>query len=340
MNDRSGPQPLRVGVVGVGHLGTYHLQKYRDHPLVTEILIHDLDPDRAREQAESRPAGGRPVRVAASFEEVIKSVDALSVAVPTSAHYEVVLAALRAGCHVLVEKPIASSAGQAREMVAVAVEMDRVLQVGHVERFNPALQELEAEGIVPGFIEAHRLAPYNPRGRDVSVVHDLMVHDLDLILHLVGQEPLERQAAGVAVIGPGTDIANVRLTFPGGCVANVTASRVSLSPMRKLRIFQPDAYLSLDLQTGRRELVRLRGPEDPAAADEQTVMTMEGRQVTLSTYQGSRDALAVEVDAFLRAVLAWAADSGPEDPPRGVSGRQAAAALALAEEIARTISGS
>lgn len=339
MSAGSGPQPFHIGVVGVGHLGGYHLQKYRDHPLVADILIHDVDLDRARQKAAAGPAGGRPVRVAASLEDLIGSVDALSVAVPTSAHHEVVVAALRAGCHVLVEKPIASSAEQAQQMVAAAVETDRVLQVGHVERFNPALQELEAEGIVPGFIEAHRLAPYNPRGRDVSVVHDLMVHDLDLILHLVGQEPVEMQAAGVAVIGPGTDIANVRLTFPDGCVANVTASRVSLSPMRKLRIFQPDAYLSLDLQAGRRELVRLRGPQEPGVAGEQTVMTMEGRQVTLSTYQGSRDALAVEVDAFLRAVLAWTTDKGQEDPPQGVSGRQAAAALTLAEEIARTISG-
>jgi predicted dehydrogenase len=331
------PQPLKVGLIGVGHLGTYHLNKYRDHPLVASILVHDIDLERARQRAEEGPVGGRPVRVLDDPAEVLAQCEAVSVAVPTSGHHQVVLRALAAGCHVLVEKPIASTAAQADELVAAAGRAGVLLQVGHVERFNPALQGLEAEGVVPGFIEAHRLATYNPRGRDVSVVHDLMVHDLDLVLHLVGEQPADMQAAGVAVIGPTADIANVRLSFPGGCVANLTASRVSLSPMRKLRIFQRDAYLSLDLQAGRREIVRLRDGTGATEEGERTVMQMAGRRVTLNTFQGSRDALAVEIDAFLRAVSARR-EGREEDPPRGVSGAQAAAALALAESIAAAIS--
>jgi predicted dehydrogenase len=331
------PQPLKVGLIGVGHLGTYHLNKYRDHPLVASILIHDIDLERARQRAGEGPVGGRPVRVVEDPAEVLAECEAVSIAVPTSGHHEVVLRALAAGCHVLVEKPIASTAAQAGELVAAAGRAGVLLQVGHVERFNPALQGLEAEGVVPGFIEAHRLATYNPRGRDVSVVHDLMVHDLDLVLHLVGEQPADMQAAGVAVIGPTVDIANVRLRFPGGCVANLTASRVSLSPMRKLRIFQKDAYLSLDLQAGRREMVRLREGTGSTGEAERTIMQMAGRQVTLNTFQGSRDALAVEIDAFLRAVSARR-EGRDEEPPRGVSGAQAAAALALAESIAAAIS--
>ncbi len=331
------PQPLKVGLIGVGHLGTYHLNKYRDHPLVATILVHDIDRERARQRAEAGPVGGRPVRVVDDAAEVLAECEAVSVAVPTSGHHEVVLQALAAGCHVLVEKPIASTAAQADELVTAARRAGALLQVGHVERFNPALQGLEAEGVRPGFIEAHRLATYNPRGRDVSVVHDLMVHDLDLVLHLVGERPADMQAAGVAVIGPTVDIANVRLRFPGGCVANLTASRVSLSPMRKLRIFQKDAYLSLDLQAGRREIVRLRDGTGAWGEGERTVMQMADRQVTLNTFQGSRDALAVEIDAFLRAVTARR-EGREEDLPRGVSGEQAAAALALAESIAAAVS--
>ncbi len=330
------PGTLTVGVAGVGHLGTYHLQKYAVHPRVGRIVVYDIREEHAAQRAESVPSP-RPVQAVGSLEALFEACDAVSVAVPTSVHREVVEQALAAGCHVLVEKPIAADSVQARSMVDSAEAADRVLQVGHVERFNPALQGLEAEGIVPGFIEAHRLAPYNPRGTDVPVVLDLMVHDLDLILHLVGEEPSEIQAAGVAVITGSADIANVRLSFPGGCVANVTASRISLSAMRKLRVFQRDAYLSLDLQQGRRELIRLRDTDEGLGEGELPVMSLEGRQVTRMEVQGGQDALALEVDAFLRAVEDHGSGREPE-PPHGVSGGEAARALALAEEITRSIS--
>ncbi|MFO7768402.1 MAG: Gfo/Idh/MocA family oxidoreductase [bacterium] len=329
------PGTLTVGVTGVGHLGTYHLQKYAVHPRVGRILVYDIREEQAAQRAESVPSP-RPVQAAGSPAALFEACDAVSVAVPTRAHREVTEQALAAGCHVLVEKPIAADSDEARALVEAAERADRVLQVGHVERFNPALQGLEAEGIVPGFIEAHRLAPYNPRGTDVPVVLDLMVHDLDLILHLVGEEPSELHAAGVAVITPSADIANVRLSFPGGCVANVTASRVSLTAMRKLRVFQRDTYLGLDLQQGRREIVRLRDRDQGLGEGELPVMGLEGRRVTRVEVQGGEDALAMEIDAFLRAVEAHRAGGEPK-VPRGVSGREAARALALAEEITRAI---
>jgi len=329
------PGSLTVGVAGVGHLGTYHLQKYAVHPRVGRILLYDIREEHAAERAESVPSPC-PIQVVGSPDALFEAADAVSVAVPTSLHREVAGAALAAGCHVLVEKPLAADSREAHELVEIAGEADRVLHVGHVERFNPALQGLESEGIVPGFIEAHRLAPYNPRGTDVPVVLDLMVHDLDLILHLVGEEPSGLQAAGVAVITPSADIANARLSFPGGCVANVTASRISLTAMRKLRVFGKDTYLSLDLQQGEREIVRLRDPGQEFREGELPVMDLEGRKVTRVQVRGSEDALALEIDAFLRAVRAHDEGVGPEHP-LGVTGREAARALALAEEITRSI---
>ncbi len=327
---------LTIGVVGVGHLGTFHLQKYAVHPAVSCLVVYDLDAGRAQQTVDSLESV-HPLTIAGELEECLESCDAVSVAVPTAAHAEVVARALQAGCHVLVEKPIASDSENAWALVGAAEEAGRVLHVGHVERFNPALQGLEEEKIVPGFIEAHRLAPYNPRGTDVPVVIDLMVHDLDLILHLVGEEPTEIHATGVPVITSTVDIANVRLSFPGGCVSNVTASRVALTSMRKLRVFQPQAYLSIDLLQGKRELIRLRDRTDRMGEGEIPIMELAGRVITRREFQGERDALAMEIDAFLHAVRAREAGAEPLSPSAGVTGREAAAALALAEEITRRI---
>lgn len=337
--DRSASDPLNVGVVGVGHLGSYHLQKYACHAGVSAIAIYDPDHDRAQAQAGSVDPD-RPVTVCGSLEACLEQSDAVSIAAPTSEHFNLVRQALEAGCDVLVEKPIASRSEEAWELVEAAGSAGRILHVGHVERFNPALQGLETEDLRPGFIEAHRLAPWNPRGTDVPVVHDLMVHDLDLILHLVGEQPVEVQATGVSVITGSIDIANVRLSFPGGCVANVTASRVSLAPMRKLRIFQRDAYLSLDLQKGSREFVRLRDAGEERGDGEHPVMELEGRVITSTPFEGSRDALAVEIDAFVRSVRASRSGAGPPDLPHGVDGREAALALEIVEQISVAITPS
>jgi predicted dehydrogenase len=327
---------LPVGVIGVGHLGTYHLNKYAGHDLVSEIFLYDPEPGRAARQAEQLETDCR-VAVCESLTECLEQSAAVSIAAPTSEHFDLGWMAINSGCHALIEKPITARPDEAWSLVEAADAAGLVLHVGHVERFNPALQGLNTSELNPKFIEAHRLAAYNPRGTDVPVVHDLMVHDLDLILYLVGEEPSDFQATGVPVITNTADIANVRLSFPGGCVANVTASRVSLAPMRKLRIFQRDAYLSLDLQKGSRDLVRLRDPDEEHGPDESPVLQMEGRVVTRSPFSGERDALAVEVDAFLRTVEAVRSQADTALSSPGVSGREAATALALAEEINRAI---
>lgn len=330
------PETFTVGVVGVGHLGTFHLQKYSSHPFVSSIVIHDLEEglaERKRNELESV----HPVEIANSLEECLEKCDAVSIAIPTASHAQAVEKALEMGCHVLVEKPVTSESASAWPLVEKAEESGRILHVGHVERFNPALQELEAEKIIPRFIEAHRLAPYNPRGTDVPVVLDLMVHDLDLILYLTGEKPVEIEAAGVSVITSSADIANVRLSFPGGCVANVTASRISLTSMRKLRVFASQVYLSLDLLEGSRELVRLRHDSDEIGDSEIPMMEMEDRIITLKKYKGERDALAMEIDSFLRSVKAQESGSQEVVHPAGVSGREAATVLDLAEEITRKI---
>jgi predicted dehydrogenase len=325
-----------VGVIGVGHLGRFHLHKYAGHDSVSEIFLYDPEPGRAAHQAEELDAA-RPVTVCDSLTECLEQSAAVSIAAPTSEHFDLGWMAINSGCHALIEKPITARPDEAWSLVEAADAAGLVLHAGHVERFNPALQGLDTSELNPGFIEAHRLAPYNPRGTDVPVVHDLMVHDLDLILYLVGEEPSDFQATGVPVITNTADIANVRLSFPGGCVANVTASRVSLAPMRKLRIFQRDAYLSLDLQEGSRELVRLRNPDEKPGSDEMPVLQMEGRVVTRSPFSGERDALAVEIDAFLRTIESVASQAATAQSPPGVSGREAATALALAEEINQAI---
>jgi len=352
-------------VVGVGHLGTYHAGKYLSHQAVTSLTLFDTEPGKAehlvgeieQRNGEVEPRIGEveprigeveqvnavleasiPVAVAGTLEECLAVCDAVTVAVPTSAHREVAGQALAAGCHVLVEKPIADDSRAAGELVEAAIAGGRILQVGHVERFNPAFQGLDIEGLSPGFIEAHRLAPWNPRGTDVGVVFDLMVHDLDLILHLVGERPDSVAAVGVPVISGTPDIANARITFPGGCVANITASRVSLAPMRKLRMFQPAGYLSFDLQAGRREFVRLRDAGEVPGGSEQALLRIGDQAVTRAEEGGEQDALALEVDAFLRAVSS-ASGAGEYLPPHGVSGREATAALELAEEITGQIGG-
>ncbi|MFC1628305.1 Gfo/Idh/MocA family oxidoreductase [Gemmatimonadota bacterium] len=331
----SRPDGLRIGVVGIGHLGAYHLAKYLTHPAVASVTLHDCEPGKAERHIEGIETS-IPLTVAMSLEECFAVSDAVSVAVPTTRHLDVAASALDAGCHVLVEKPIAGDSREADKLVAAAAGGGEILQVGHVERFNPAFQGLDVASLTPGFIEAHRLAPYNPRGTDVGVVFDLMVHDLDLILYLVGEKPASVEAVGVPVITGTTDIANARITFPGGCVANITASRVSLAPMRKLRVFQPNGYLSFDLQKGTRELVRLRDTGEPVEAEEETIMQIGEHTVTRSERGGDQDALALEIDAFIRAVLAGIRNETVV-PPHGVSGVEAAEALDLAERITRQI---
>jgi predicted dehydrogenase len=228
-------------VAGVGKFGRHHARVYSELPQAELVGVYDASAERAREVATAHHC-----RAFASLEELTGEVQAASVAVPTEHHAEVACRLLEAGLDVLVEKPIAPTTAEADQMIATATRCNRVLQVGHLERFNPAVEAAGALARGPLFFEAHRLSPFSPRSLDVDVVMDLMIHDLDIVLSLMDSEPEEIRAVGLAVLSPKFDIANVRLAFANGCVANFTASRVSTERVRKLRWFQPKEYISVD----------------------------------------------------------------------------------------------
>jgi predicted dehydrogenase len=235
---------IKVGVVGVGHLGKEHVRIYSSLPGCELAGIFDID-----EGVKEKFSRKYKVCAFNSIEEMTLGVDAVSVVVPTSAHYEVARTFLEAGRHVFVEKPITETTVQAEELVKLANGSKLILQVGHVERFNPVMSYLEKQVTDPRFIEAHRLSPYPNRGTDVSVVLDLMIHDLDVVLHLVRSPLVSVDAVGVPVLSASEDIANARLKFANGCVANLTASRISPEKTRKIRVFSSTHYLSLDYQS-------------------------------------------------------------------------------------------
>jgi predicted dehydrogenase len=302
---------IRVGVVGVGHIGSNHARLYAEIPAAEFIAIYDVDPARAKAVAQKYGATATK-----SIEEFAELVDAASVATPTNTHYQVAHPLLQRGKHLLIEKPITENTAHASELAELAAREHLILQVGHVERFNPVLGALEARLTHPRFIEAHRLSPYPDRSTDIGVVLDLMIHDLEIILHLVRSPVQNIDAVGVAVLSRGEDIANARLRFENGCVANVTSSRISPERMRKIRVFQEDAYLSLDYEKQSGEIYR-----------------REAGRIT-------RDKVKIEREEPLKRELASfieCARSGRE--PR-VSGFQAAAALELAVEITKRISAS
>ena len=237
--------PLRVAVIGAGHLGSIHARIYAELPESDLVGVIDANPDRAKEIGEKY---GAPMH-GTDYRELLGRVDAVSIATPTLYHHEVAAHFLREKVPVLVEKPITTTLPQAEELVALSREHGVPLQVGHVERFNPAMQALFGDLRDPRFIEAHRLSPFRFRSIDIGVVLDLMIHDLDIILAVVPSELAEIRAAGVNILSPKhEDIANARLTFANGCVANLTASRISQHPMRKMRFFTPECYATVDTQ--------------------------------------------------------------------------------------------
>ncbi|HEV7734433.1 MAG TPA: Gfo/Idh/MocA family oxidoreductase [Candidatus Binatia bacterium] len=278
---------LRAAVVGVGYLGRFHAEKYKAHPTAELVGVVDCDGERA--QAVARDLG---VRAFTDHRELIGLVDCASVAVPTHAHHAVAYDLIVGGVDVLVEKPLTTTIEDGKALLEVAVRGGRVLQVGHLERFNPAIRALGDRVTSPRFIECQRLAPFTERGTDVDVVLDLMIHDLDLILSMVPSPLRAVEAVGVPVLTASVDIANARLRFANGCIANVTASRVSLKRERKLRIFQADAYFSLDFDERRVRICR----REPATDGHQPSLTIEDLEVR------EGDALKEEIDAFLTAV--------------------------------------
>jgi len=233
--------PHRLALIGAGQFGRNHARVIHESPRARLAYVVDIDPARAAEVAALY--GAQPLSDARA---VIGQVDAAIIAVPTAAHAEVACPLLEAGIDVLVEKPIAPDLATASRIIEAAERHGRILQVGHLERFNPAVTELERRASLPLFFEIHRLNLFSPRSLDVDVVLDLMIHDVDIVLSLAGAEPAEIRAAGVQILSEKVDIANVRLQFPNGCIANLTASRISTERVRKLRLFQPRQYLSLD----------------------------------------------------------------------------------------------
>jgi predicted dehydrogenase len=305
--------PLRAAVVGAGHLGRFHAEKYATLPDVELAAVVDIDLDRARLVAAA--SGGAAL---GDHRLLAERVDVASVAVPTCLHYEITRDLLEAGIHVLVEKPFTSSIDQGRDLIDRSKLCGRVLQVGHVERFNPVTRALLQRVEQPLFIEAHRIAPFKPRGTDVDVVLDLMIHDIDLILQLVRSPVVRIDATGSPVLSANIDIANARIQFADGCVANLTASRVSGKSERQLRIFQRNAYFSADL--GNRRLSAYRKAGDGAESVDLQVERIE---------LDADDALAAQIRDFLRCVTDG---SAPQ-----VSGSDGLRALQAAVEVVRCI---
>lgn len=302
--------PIKVGVIGVGYLGGFHAEKYA-HLKETELVgVADLNEGRAQEVAQSLGA-----RAFTDYRQLLPEVDAVSVAVPTSVHFAVVQDALAAGCQVLVEKPISVTVAEADELVRLARERGLILMVGHLERFNSAMEEIKARVTSPRFIESHRLSFFKERGTDVDVVLDLMIHDLDHVLNLVPSPVKEIRAAGISVLTDRIDLANARLEFADGCIANLTASRMSFKSMRKFRLFQSDAYLAVDFEN--RELTvafKKEGAMGPIPG-----VALETRRFP------QEDILNKEIIAFVDAI------KGGQEPR--ISGEAGRAALNLALEI-------
>ncbi|HKJ72144.1 MAG TPA: Gfo/Idh/MocA family oxidoreductase [Gammaproteobacteria bacterium] len=309
---------IRVGVLGVGSLGRYHAQKYAAH--ADAELVGVFDPDMERAEAVAAETGCVAFPDAGSL---VEGVDAVTIAAPTEVHGDLGVQALGAGVHVLMEKPLAASLDEADDLIAAADASGRILQVGHLKRFHPGVRRLAASGLdrhPPRYLEANRLNTFQPRSLDIDVILDLMVHDLDLILHWVGAPVTEVRAIGIPVVTDKVDMVNARIAFESGAVANVTASRVARKRVREIRMFQPHRYVSLDFVNNAMGVFEL-----DQAGDDGPVPGARGEQLELEP----ADLLAEEVDAFLRACRG--------QPGDGVSGYEGRAALELGLQVRAAI---
>jgi predicted dehydrogenase len=290
---------LNIGVFGTGHLGKFHLNNWKEIDQVN--LVGFFDPnDQMAQQIEEQYQIPR----FQSASDLMDACDAVDIVAPTIFHFELCQMALRKGKHVFVEKPLTHTLDQARELVKLAKESNRKCQVGHVERFNPAFLALKPFSVQPRFIEVHRLAEFNPRGTDVSVVLDLMIHDIDIILHLVNSNVNNLSANGVSVISETPDIANVRIEFDNGCVANLTSSRISLKKMRKMRLFQKDAYIGIDFLEKKTEIVRM--DDDTSGFDFHFELDAPNGKKTIGIVAPkieSSNAIKMELEAFKDAII-------------------------------------
>ena len=310
---------IRVGVLGVGNLGQHHARVYSQINGVKLVGVVDIDPLRSTEVARKLKCDhfSKP-------EELLGLVDAVSVVVPTSEHFSVASLFLKSGVHCLLEKPMTTDLKEADALLALAKKHKALIQVGHIERFNPAILAIKAlKRFEPLFIEAHRLGPYSPRNVDIGVVLELMIHDIDIVLELVGRPVKKVQAVGVPVLSHSEDIANVRLDFEGGCVANLTASRVTTKKERKIRIFSTDAYMSVDYLAKQVKLYRLKEGADPTSAGSLIGLS---KMVAMETLKiKDEEQLLLELESFVGAIKAGTLPV--------VSGQQGRDAVALGLEI-------
>lgn len=290
---------LRIGIFGVGHLGKFHLNNWKEIEQVTVVGFFDPDDTHAKLIEEKYQ-----VKRYATAEMLMQDCDAVDIVAPTIYHNELCSQAMRLGKHVFVEKPLANTMDEARTLVKLAKESNVKFQVGHVERFNPAFLALQESDLNPMFIEVHRLAQFNPRGTDVSVILDLMIHDIDIILHLVKSQVSYISANGVAVMSDTPDIANVRIEFSNGCVANLTSSRISMKKMRKMRLFQKDAYIGIDFLEKKTEVIKLneQGAKNVFTFD---IETSNGKKTIAIANPPVKDtnAIKMELETFKNAII-------------------------------------
>ena len=302
MNQAMNKQRTKIGVFGAGHLGKIHIRCLQQSDEYE--LVGFFDADTANAAKVSADLG---LTAFATADALLAVVDVADIVTPTFAHFAVAKTALTQGKHVFIEKPVTKTVAEADELLAIATKNDLCVAVGHVERFNPAFLAIQNEQVAPRFVEGHRLSTFNPRGTDVSVVLDLMIHDLDIILHLIKSKVKTVQANGVAIVSPTADIANARIEFENGAVANLTASRISMKQMRKIRLFQADAYISLDFLDKKAEIVRLYNENQAETMNKDVLMPLPTQNGT--KYIGMTlpeppavNAILTELNEFAKAI--------------------------------------
>jgi predicted dehydrogenase len=320
---------IKIGVIGTGHLGNIHTKLLKEVNNCEIVGIYDIDPTKAQKVGNEHQ-----VSVFDTLDSLLKKVDAVSIVATTSAHYELVKKAFEHNVNVFVEKPITAEIIEGEKLVTIGNEKKLKFQVGHIERFNPALLSLEKYNLAPKFIQTDRLAQFNPRGTDVAVIHDLMIHDIDIILSLVQSDVKDIKASGVEVVSDNIDIANARLEFENGAIANVTASRISQKKMRKMRMFQKDAYISLDFTTGVSEVYRLVSPNDESlehfmSFGEMGVGENKKSVIYEQPQQKEVNALKYELQLFIDSII--------EDKRPVVNGEDGLKALKVADAIINEI---
>ncbi len=292
---------LKVGVLGAGHLGKIHIQQWQEIEGVELIGFFDPNDDQA-----ATTISQYQVPRYTDIDQLIAAVDAIDIVAPTTSHFELAKRCLLAGKHLFIEKPLAQNLEEGKELVKLVKEANVKCQVGHVERYNPAFLALGDLDVQPMFIEAHRLAQFNPRGTDVSVIFDLMIHDIDIVLCLV-KSPVKRiSASGVSVISENADIANARIEFDNGCVANLTSSRISLKKMRKVRLFQRDAYIGIDFLEKKTEIIRLKDNDAPVGMMDFPIEIGNGEHKTISVQLpevSQLNAIRTELEEFAAAII-------------------------------------